>query len=332
MAQLTEGKLKEELKKLKRRLYVIASEDIFKLNSVTESLVNSFSKEQGGSKQIFFADETMPENFLEKTRTGDLFQPRQILVLKMAEKYSAKQWEVLLPLLSGKGENLILIQINKVDSRLKFFQSLGKADCECALVKLERASRSECAHWISAFSAGFDWDMRARDLALDWSNEDLCQLRLLVEKVCLFAGEGKKISEEHIRAVGLNLGQEDVFQLSNSLLLGDRRKSLMALELLLNQGEEPLMIVGLLTRQYRWILEILALRAEGEGDASITRKAGLFPSAAKVLFPAAKVMGGKRTLKNIQFMSEIDKKLKSSRLNKKDIMVEMVVGLTRAYL
>lgn len=330
MALLTEGKLKEELKKLKRSLYVVASEDTFKLNSFTESLVKSFSKDFGGIKHIYFADETSPEAFLDQSKSGDLFQPKQILLLKMAEKYTAKQWEVLQPLLTDRSDNLVVIQMSKVDSRLKFFQSLGKADCEAGLVKLERANRSECAHWLGSFSPGFDWDLKARDLALDWSNENLSQLKLLVEKVCVFAGEGKKITEEHIRAVGLNLGQEDVFQLSTALLLGDRRKSLMALERLLNQGEEPLMIVGLLTRQYRWVLEILALRAEGEGDTGIAQKAGLFPAAAKILFPAAKVLGGKRTLRNIQFMSEIDLKLKSSRLHKKDIMVEMVAGLTQA--
>jgi DNA polymerase-3 subunit delta len=330
MATLSESKFREEAQKKKlRALYVIASEDAYKLDFYAELLFKSW--DGGGPKDIRYADEISPELLLEDLQTGSLFSPSKFLLVRHGERMQAKQWEVLLPLLSEPAEkSCLVILCAKVDARFKFFQALAKADQAAALVKLELPDASECQPWLSGFlkENGKDMEPAARDLCLAWASGELSDLKHLVERACLYAGEELVVRREHVQAVGMRLTPEEVFQFTGNLLSGDRAASLARLEALLEQGEEPLALVGLLARQYRWLLDILTLRAEGEGDAAIASKAGIFPGAAKVLFPAARRLGSKGVIRGLSALSQTDYRLKSSRLSKNQLLTELVLELT----
>ncbi len=330
MAAAAENKIREELQRKKiREVYVLAGEDAFKQDYYADRIQEAAFPE-GVQKQILYGDEVDPNQLLEQVRTLSLWDPHKFLLVRQAERFTAKQWEALLPLLKEPLERCVVVfQSAKADARLKFFQALGKAGERAALVKLEPAQGSEWNFWLQTFlrESKLDVDDEARLLLAHWTAGSLSDLKHTLERAALFAG-AEKIRKEHVLAVGFKVSPEDVFRFTEKLLSGDRQASLVLLESLLSQGEEPLALVGLLSRQYRWLLAILTHRAEGKTDGAIASAAGIFPAAGKVLFPAAKRMGSKSVIRGLNALAETDHGLKSSRLPREQMLTELVVQLT----
>lgn len=331
MASVAESKIKEELQRHRtRELYVLAGEDPFKLEYYANAIFREIFPE-GGSREILYGDELDTSSLLDQARTFSLWEPTKFILVRQGERLTAKQWEALLPLLTEPMDRCcLLFQCARADARFKFFQALAKAPERAALVKLEPAGMGEASAWLKLFlrELGKEIDEGGRGLLLEWTAGSLLELKHLVERASLYSGSNPQITREHIQAVGFRTAPEDIFRFTGSLLQGDRSSSLALLETLLRQGEEPLALVGLLARQYRWLLSILALRAEGEADNAIASKAGLFPAAAKVLLPASRRLGGKGVIRGLQALAETDYGLKSSGLPKEQLLSGLVMRLT----
>jgi DNA polymerase-3 subunit delta len=331
MANVAEAKIREELQKKKLRdLYVLVSDDPYKLDFYADTIFKVAFPE-GGAKEILYADELDVPGLVDGVRTPSLWDPQKWILLRHGERLNAKSWEALLPLLQEPFERTVLvIQCAKADGRVKFFQQLGKAPNRCAMVKLEPAEGGEWNLWLQSFlrENGKDMNDGARDLLREWTMGSLSELKHTVDRAALYAGEEKEIRREHVTAVGFKITSEDVFRLTGAILAGDRAQSLGLLETMMKQGEEPLALLGLMARQYRWLLSILALRAEGKGDQSIAQACGIFPAAGKVLFPAARRLGGKGVIRGLNALAQADHQLKSSKQPKEHVLTQLLLELT----
>jgi DNA polymerase III subunit delta len=331
MAVATEGKIREEIQKKKARdFYVFVGEDPFKPDYYADFLFRAAFPE-GGNREILYGDEINVQDLLEQIRTPSLWDPTKFVLVRRGEKLTAKQWEALIPLLSEPLERCrLVIQCAKADARLKFFQALSKSGEHVALVKFEPGIGSDWNIWLQSFlrAAGKEMEDSARELLTEWTAGSLSELKHSIERAALFAGGETTIRREHIRAVAFRVAPEDVFRFTAGLLSGDRSGSLSLLETLLRQGEEPLALIGLLSRQYRWLLGILAHRAEGKADTAIASAAGIFPAAGRILFPASRRLGSKGVIRGLSALAEADHGLKSSRLPKDLLMAGLVMRLT----
>ena len=332
MATLSESKVQEELRKKKlRAIYLFVGEDILKQDHYADLVARALFPEGPVSRDILYGDELEPEKMLDDARTLSLWDPQKLILLRHGERVTAKQWEVLLPLLKDPPERcVVVIQAAKVDGRMKFFQSLAKAGESVVQVKLDAPTGGEWNHWLQSFlrETGKDLDDGARALLLEWSSGSLSDLKHALQRAALYAGEQTEIRRDHVAAVGFKVSPEDVFQFSGGVLSGDRATALATLETLLRQGEEPIALVGLMARQYRWLLGILASRAEGKADAGIASEWGIFPGAAKILFPASRRLGGKGVVAGLSHLAAADSLLKSSRLPADHVLTRLVLQLT----
>lgn len=332
MAILSESKAREELQKKKlRSVYLFVGDDVLKQDHYSDMVARALFPEGQVSRDIVYGDDLEPEKLLDDARTLSLWDPQKLILLRHGERVSAKQWETLLPLVQDPPERCVLvIQAAKVDGRMKFFQSVGKAGESVVQVKLEAPVGGEWNIWLQAFlkETGKEIDQGARDLLLEWSSGSLADLKHALHRAALFADEQPEIRREHVAAVGFKVSPEDVFQFSGGVLSGDRSIALGMLETLLKQGEEPIALVGLLARQYRWLLGILSSRAAGKGDAGIASEWGIFPGAAKVLFPASRRLGGKGVVAGLSRLAEADCLLKSSRLPADHVLTRLILQLT----
>lgn len=333
MANLTEAKLREELQKKKlRSLYMLVSEDAFKLDYYAEQALRVlFPDGQPVVREVIYGDEIDPTALLDSARTLSLWDPHKFILVRQAERISAKNWEAMLELLDNTLERCtILFQAHKADGRMKFFQALGKAGDHCVQVKLDPSVGGEWNKWLQVFlkETGKELADEARPLLQEWTGSSLIELKHLVDRAALFAGGAPEIGREHVSAVGYRATAEDVFRLSGAILAGDRASVLGLMETLVRQGEEPIALIGLIARQYRWLLGILALRAEGKADAAIATECGIYPMAAKVLFPASRRLGGKGVIRGLVALADADHSLKSSRMPREHVLTKLALTLT----
>lgn len=333
MANLSEAKLREELQKKKlRALYMVVGEDAFKLDYYAEQALRVlFPDGQPVVRDVMYGDELDPAALLDGARTLSLWDPHKFILIRQAEKIPVKSWEAIGDLLDSPPERCtVFFQSTKADGRMKFFQALAKAGDDCVQVKLDSSEGGEWNKWLQAFlkDTGKELADEARPLLQEWTGDSLTELKSLVNRAALFAGGAPEIRREHVSAVGYRASPEDVFRLSGAILAGDRASVLALMESLVRQGEEPIALIGLIARQYRWLLGILALRAEGKADAAIASECGIYPNAAKVLFPASRRLGGKGVVRGLVALADADHSLKSSRLPREHVLTKLALTLT----
>ena len=332
MALLDEKKFRAELSaKSLRGVYFLSCEDPLKLEYAFSDLKKASGTTQAKEIETYYGDELESMQLQEACQTDSLWASQKCIVVREAHRINAKKWDQLQNLCLQKISGTLLIFLaEKFDGRLKFFQSLAKTESDVVLVKLAMPDIPEWNQWLKLFLKELNREVSpdARELLLDWTYGSLHDLRTTLEKACLYAPAQKIISREQLQAVGVKLNPQDVFAFTGALLSGNRDSALFLLNAILAQGEEPIGLLALLSRQYRWLLQILCHRAEGKSDFEIASQCKIFPSAAKVLFPASKRLNGKSISEALQLLAQTDLHLKLSKVPPAMTLAALVEKLT----
>ena len=107
--------------------------------------------------------------------------------------------------------------------------------------------------------------LEPRDLAflVDAVGSDASRLANEIEKLAVFAGPGGKVTAGELRQLVPNASQSNIFALVNALGRRDRAGSLMALDLLVRDGEYLPLALTFLGTQFRLALAVQELRLQG---------------------------------------------------------------------
>lgn len=96
-----------------------------------------------------------------------------------------------------------------------------------------------------------------------------------LDKLCLHAGEGKRIEVAHVQAVVPATRMHEVYELTNRLAAGDQRGASAMLRRILAEGEPPVRLLAFLASNLRGALHIAELKEQGLGSDEIARRLGM---------------------------------------------------------
>jgi len=251
---------------------------------------------------VLYGDESDGSEILARAGQAPVFAARRYVVVKSAEKLTAKDGETLLPYVKEPCETTTLVFVAaKLDKRLKFSKEL-----------MERAVAIDCASisdvqlslWIRAESgrAGVRLSEEAAGalahLALSLKGEAGGSLNLLrreLEKLAAYVPSGKTAGVQDVEAVRGGEPGASVFDLARAIAERREGRALWILARNLDSGEDPLRILGALAWQFRQIWKAKEQRRFGGPGADVS---GMFTDrdlgAALQLFAGAdgKLKGG----------------------------------------
>jgi DNA polymerase-3 subunit delta len=173
-----------------------------------------------------------------------------------------------------------------------------------------------------------------RDLAflVDAVGSDASRLANEVEKLAVFAGPGGKITAEELRQLVPNASQSNIFALVNSLGRRDRAASLMALDLLVRDGEYLPLALTFLGTQFRLALAVKESRLQGaQVVVNHFSKQGvrIWRDRAEQLLNTASLFTYDQLAKGLKLIYEADKGLRDARPDDRTVMESLVFNLTR---
>lgn len=100
-------------------------------------------------------------------------------------------------------------------------------------------------------------------------------LRLLdqeLTKLATYVGEGGRIGRPEVERLVSSVQEASIFHLVDALGLRDRRRAVRLLHRLLEEGNAPLYILTMVTRQFRLLLQARELDAKGVPAAEMARE------------------------------------------------------------
>lgn len=228
------------------------------------------------NEDLLYGDECDAAEILTKAGEVPAFVPRRLIIVKSAEKLSAREGDALLPYLRTPCETTTLVFVcAKLDGRLKFSQGLKE---RAVLIDCASPPEATLPAWIAqeAGTLGVRLSGEAasalKELAAslkDSSGGSLGFVRRELEKLAAYAADGRVVSLEDVAAMRGTDPGASVFHLAEAIGSGQRARALRILTRNLDAGEAPLRILGSLVWQYRqlWKAKEAIERKGAEAEA-----------------------------------------------------------------
>jgi DNA polymerase-3 subunit delta len=225
---------------------------------------------------VLYGDESDGAEILARAGQAPVFAARRHVVVKSAEKLSARDGEALLDYLKAPCETTTLVFVAaKLDKRLKFSKELMERAVSVDCSSLSDAQLSE---WIRSESgkAGVRLNDEAAgalaQLALSLKGEAGGSLNLLrreLEKLAAYVPPGRTAGVQDVEAVRGGEPGASVFDLARAIAERREGRALWILARNLDSGEDPLRILGALAWQFRQIWKAREQRRFGGPGADL---------------------------------------------------------------
>lgn len=215
---------------------------------------------------IFYGDEFDKTAFDGRVGSFPLFDGRRAVILRNFKDLSHAHKDHVIAVVGGVPESVVLIvetPNEKLDTaRLKHLKkavdAVGESfdfrflDEEETMERVRGRFKGE----------GYDIGPDALDLLVESVGSRLMDLINEVEKICLAAGERKTIDRELVAAVVGRYRTETLFSVLDALGRQDPAEMIRLVNRLVDGGEEPVLVVGMLLKRVALLLEVQALVAE----------------------------------------------------------------------
>jgi DNA polymerase-3 subunit delta len=313
--------------------HLIVGEDSYLRTQYRESVIAANVPEEARAFAVAqFSLARLPlADALAQAVTRPMLSPRQVLILGDVEALQEEDLANLEDYFDSPADFTVLIfEAEKLDRRTRAARLLLE---NCRLYEAQppddRGAVAAAAEFAQELSVKLDRET-AEELVFVLGN-DQGRLHAELRKLRAYVGEGGRVTPAAVEAVVSPARQFSVFDLAD--LLAERRRgdALARLRQLLEAGESPVGIVGLLAWLYRQLLQAQALprnipawRAAQTLRAPRARVGALLQQARKFSPEELRAAFG--------ILLEADVALKSSPANPMAVLEMMVVRLTGAQL
>lgn len=252
----------KEIKSEKRKpLYVLSGGEIAStarcLKAAEEAVDPGF---KDFNHQVLDLEAGQAARLTAEAGTMAFFAPPRLVVSKNPP-FNADDWSLLADYLDdpNRASSIVLV-LDKVDARLKFFKKVKAAEAEvdCSIPKGAALNK-----WLAGELAakGVKADERTCALIIERTGGDPGALMGEAEKLSLYVGEGGVLTQELVSRLVSLAPNADIFQLGEALGRHDLKSALATLmELLATEHHLP--VLAMMVRHFRLMLLIKTRQAE----------------------------------------------------------------------
>lgn len=231
--------------------------------------------------------------------------------------------------LSRPAETSIVIFIaDELDKRRKMSKLLLE---KSIAVEFTALKDFELRKWIRDKAKDFDTeiDEKAANALIELLGVDIRKITVEIEKLAVAALPDRLITEDLIESLVPNSREISNFDLTDRLLEGNRSKALQVLKKILDDGAEPLMIIGLIANNFHRLFLAKELMNQGVERREVGRIMKLPPFKQEEFLATARRADAKKLSRIMQRIAAADLAVKTSKATPR-LQIEMLVcELTR---
>lgn len=190
--------------------------------------------------------------------------------------------ELLLTYLKNPSPSTCLVFIagEKIDGKRKTVKAIKKTG---QVIEFTAFKGMELNKWVNhIFSKNGNKITRgAIDYLIMAAGNNMSLLEQEIEKIGLFVGSSKEVTLDHVKQTVSENSTLNVFSLVDGISQKDASSAVFKLRELIQNGEIPIKIIGLIAWQIRNLLHIKSLKNKGLGENQIAADSGLNPYVVK---------------------------------------------------
>jgi len=311
-------------------LYLFQGQESFLIEEaieyVKQHLIQSETVDFNYSK--FSGKDVQIGDVLDQAQTVPFLSNWRLIILTNVHEIAIPNQKQMIPYLSNPSPTTCLVMtVEKLDSRTKFAQALKQ---HAQIVQFWKLYDNDIPQWISTRTKryGHTIPLQAAAYLADLVGNDLRQLDNELKKIIAYS-DTEEISIDVVQQVVGDIREHNIFELVDAVSEANLIEALRILNQLLIEGEPPLKILMMVTRQFRLLWKVKAHLVE---KRSLTAK----QLAGKVGIPyrtAAHLQKQARRFSQVQIkqgfrrLCKVDRALKTSTNSPKILLEDVLMDL-----
>lgn len=260
----------------------------------------------------FDGKETSAPALLDTLQSYPFLGDRKLVVVKDFDTVPAAVLEQLEPYVADPLPCTVLVLVaGKIDRRRRFYQTTEEKG---VVTQFQPLFDNQVPVWVDrrVKAKGFGIDREAVTFLVEAVGNDLGRLEAAILQLCTYLGNRKAIMPDDVEAVVGDCREWSIFELTNAVAEKNWEKAMKILNRMLREGEEPVMIVAMLARQFRILAKGLAMLAKGSPKESVAGSLRVPKSSWPSLFQQFRVMKEQDAKRALLTLERVDRALKSS--------------------
>jgi DNA polymerase-3 subunit delta len=177
---------------------------------------------------------------------------------------------------------LIFVEADTLPKNHPILKMAGKHD-KGHIQTFEGPGRGGMVGWVvqRTEAKGATIERPAADALVIAVGDDLRLLDSEIEKLAIYAGDERPITADDVDLLVPYAGTANVFAMVDAIGRRDGRTALRVLHKLLDENSAPLYLLSMIVRQFRILIQVKELSAQGLAASTIAKRAGLHPFVAE---------------------------------------------------
>ena len=310
---------------------LLYGQESYPLSHLFSSLKKILQQQETVTVEQYDYSQVSLEEIIHNWDALSLFAEKKIIVLKHLDKLKKNDARLLSEWLNSHhdaGGLFLFFTAVKVDGRLPFVKAVKKYG---KVIKTDHLQPAEVRKLMVRHGKEYEvaFAPRVMDTLIHYHGGNLQLIFREAEKLALFVGPGGEVKVEDLELLGCGTVAGNIFALVDELGVGNVTTSLQVLNRLLRDKTVPLIILSMVVRHYRLLVLASSSSHRGKSASDLSRILKVPPFVVQKLRRQLKRFSFARLSAGFQLLSEVDYRLKSSRIPDSIVMEDMVLRLCR---
>ncbi len=280
----------------------------------------------------FEGNEISCDDMIASLSYGSMFGDRRLVIVRdFNRKLSVDETEKWLDYVNNIYEGNILILVNSPSIKNAISQYVVEVDCN-------RMSLVDYVSYIETLFKFYKikYDKSSLSEIVHRCNKDFGKINNELKKIMLYCADGEQVDKNLIEDIVPTDTETQVFEFIFALQDGDYDRAMSRIDILLDRGEKPSMILANITLTYKRMFAIMT--NEGDDDFLAERlgmrKPALFMAKKKIDVAKRRTHGFLSKLKKtVYYLYSLEYDFKSGKItqdNALDLAITYLIGKTNA--
>lgn len=298
--------------------YLLYGENETEMEKFIEKLIKDQNIE---NKIVYNYKECKIEDVLEEAGYQDLFGEKKLIILNEADFLTTKSTlenPSLEEYIKDPNPNTILIFkiiTEKLDERKKLVKFLKQ---EVTVKEFKLIDESDLNSYIKKYfeENNYTASFKAINEIVERLKSNTKVIDKELDKLILYKLEEKNIDVEDVKKVITKYAENEIFDLVEAVIKKDKQRVFTLYKKLIDNKEEPAVIITLLANQFRLMYQAKILAESDLDSKTIASKLGIHPYRVTLALKESNNMKESEILKMLENLYDVDKNIKLGLIEK----------------
>jgi len=304
-------------------IYFIYGEDSYRAKKKLEEIIRGYKKVHKSGLNLIYIDAGKQnfKDFYSNLKITSMFAEKKLIVIKnifSAQGGPASGWQEdfleNINNLKDVKDIIIIYEDNAPDQRTKFFKTLLKcAKCQEFRFLQPAMLKKWVAQELEKNKTKINPD--ALDLLVEFVKNDLWKMANEINKLSNYkTGAPGPIKKEDVELLVKPNTENDIFKTIEALASKDKKRALSLLHKHIDDGDNPLYLLSMISYQFRNLLIIKEFQEDSKPYNIIIQKSGLHPFVVQKTYYLCNQFSMPELKKIYRKIFQIDSDIKTGKI------------------